>query len=414
MKSKLILCLALVLSGGLFVGCAVVKEHSASISNPTGAENFISDIQMLDASNGWAQTGDPDDFRVLHTTDGGQTWSDVTPRPLPAKVWDCVFPKCHFPKPQMAWISYYDKKTCLLLTTNGGKSWLPWKPLGTFDNDIHNYFLGYVSCRFLNASDGLADSIDGSAGSTWHIFFETHDGGLTWKPVRPDDQEPSATIGVSDINPDRMGFYPPANVIIAHGDMDDEKPKDAVRLSISTNLGQSWRDVSLPLPSEKYREGLVVPEEPVFLDARHVWLPAHIIKENANGSLAWNVLVFYATDDGGWTWTPRPGMVEFGTNHIGDERQLDIVSARDIFVCDGPDLYVTHNGAQSWQTIKPNIDFDRMSSNGGVAQIDFVDATHGWAVHYDTFDRAPHDKYYLYKTSDGGANWVKLPLKIIH
>ena len=98
MKPKLILCLALVLSGGLFVGCAVVKEHSASMSNPTDAENFISEIQMFDASNGWAQTGDPDDFRVLHTTDGGETWADVTPHPLPDKVWNCKFAKA-----QMAW-----------------------------------------------------------------------------------------------------------------------------------------------------------------------------------------------------------------------------------------------------------------------------------------------------------------------
>jgi photosystem II stability/assembly factor-like uncharacterized protein len=97
MKPKLLLCLALVLSGGLF-GCVAVNEHSAPMSNPKGTDNFISEIQMLDASNGWAQTGNPDDFQVLHTTDGGQTWADVTPHPLPDKVWDRVRPKdCHFP-----------------------------------------------------------------------------------------------------------------------------------------------------------------------------------------------------------------------------------------------------------------------------------------------------------------------------
>jgi photosystem II stability/assembly factor-like uncharacterized protein len=407
MKPKLILCLALVLSGGLFVGCAAFKEHSAAMSNPTGVETSISEIQMLDAKNGWAETGDLENFRVLHTTDGGRTWANVTPNPLPGKFWDCKFMK-----PQMASISYHDNGTCLLLTTNGGKSWSPWKPLGGFDNSTHNYFLGDSTYRFLNANDGLADSIDGSAGSTQHTFFETHDGGLTWNTVHPHDQEPSATIGVSDINQDSMGFYPPANVIVVHGDMDDEMPKDAVRLSISTNLGESWRDMNLPFPSEKYREGLVEPRDPVFVDDKHIWLPVDIIKENTNETFAWKVLVFYMSEDGGETWTPRPGIIEESTNRFESERQHDIFSAKDIFICSGGNLYVTHDGAQSWQTIKPNIDFDRTISSGGVSQIDFVDTTHGWAVLYDTFKDFPHDKYFLCETSDGGKTWTELPLKI--
>ena len=56
--------------------------------------------------------------------------------------------------------------------------------------------------------------------------------------------------------------------VITHGDIDDEKPKDAVRLSVSANLGKTWQNVILPLPSEKYRDGLVECGDPVFLDGK--------------------------------------------------------------------------------------------------------------------------------------------------
>lgn len=264
----------------------------------------------------------------------------------------------------------------------------------------------------------MANTADGSAGSSWVRFYATHDGGKNWKPVNiipPGgvySTIPPGEIGLSDITPERMGFCPPANVVITHGDMDDELPKDAVRLSITTNLGTMWLDVNLPLPSEKYHDGLVESDDPVFLDRKNGWLPVRIVKWNAGYTLAWNVLAFYATDDGGETWTPRPGIIEGGTNFVGSYRQLDIVSVKDIFVCNGANLYVTHDGAQNWQIIKPNLDFDRTSSHGGVSQIDFVNATHGWAVVYDTFKHFTHNKYYLYKTSDGGKTWTELPLKI--
>ena len=411
MKPKLLLGLALVLSGGLFVGCAVVKEHSASMSNPTDAENFISEIQMFDASNGWAQTGNPDDFRVLHTTDGGETWADVTPHPLPDKVWNCKFAKA-----QMAWISCYDKQAFWLLTTNGGKSWSPWKPLGAFDNDIHNYFLGDTECRFFNSKDGLATTINVGACQAVYDFFETHDGGMTWKPaslLQPGDYSanvpPGSTIQISDCDGSAVSYYPPRTIVIANGDLADETPKGVVRLSVSTDAGKSWRDLSLPLP-DKYRDELVDSWSPYFSDANNALLPVRVFKQNTNDSQTCNATIFYATSDGGETWTPKPGIIECDIG--GNERQLDILSARDIFICGGGNLYVTHDGAQSWRRIKPNIDFDRTSTHGGVSQIDFVDATHGWAVLYDTFKDFPHDKYFLCKTSDGGKTWTELPLKI--
>jgi len=419
MKPNPILFLALVLSGCL-IGCSTVNMRPAAMSNTTAVGTYISEIHMIDTRNGWAwSSGDEysnllQNTLLLHTSDGGQTWQDRTPRAFPY-----ITEGSCFLDSQTAWVSTRDSKTHgggLLHTTDGGKSWSVLIKQGTAS---YGCLTGNSNCHFFNANDGVANTADYGAGSVHVCFYETHDGGRNWKPVviippggRYSNERPG-TIGLSDFTPESMGYCPPLNVVITHGDMDDEQPKDAVRLSVTTNLGTMWRDANLPLPSEKYRDGLVECDDPVFLDGTNGWLPVRILKRNADESLAWNVLAFFATDDGGETWTSRPGIIEGGTNFVGSYRQLDIVSVKDIFVCNGANLYVTHDGAKNWRAIKPNIDFDRTSSHGGVLQIVFVDAAHAWAVVYDTFNDCPHDKYYLYKSSDGGKLWTELPLKIV-
>ena len=81
----------------------------------------------------------------------------------------------------------------------------------------------------------------------------------------------------------------------------------------------------------------------------------------------------------------------------------------------GPNLYVTHNGARSWRTIKPNVDFglEGAKSRRDVSRMDFVDATHGWILISDNHSFAPYGKCPLYRTSDGGSTWTELPLKIV-
>jgi photosystem II stability/assembly factor-like uncharacterized protein len=415
MKSKLILCLALVLGGVLF-GCSTVSEPPAVVAKRASAsETLILEVRMLDVGNGWAlaQSGHGVNFRhlLLHTADGGASWTDGTPHGI---LDGADIKNIYFLDSRHGCVSVCCRKKegdCLLLTTNGGKSWT--------QVAIPFHITTGLGCHFFNPDHGIASEADGGLGSSYVRFFETHDGGKNWKPVIiippdgiPQPTWPPGTIQLCSMCRDTISYYPPTNVIITHGDMGDEQPKGIVRLSISTNLGESWRDLNLPLPSEKYHDGLVACEPPVFLDNKHGWLPAHIVKENANNTVAWNVMVFYTTDDGGQTWTPKPGIIEGNTRSFGGERQINFVPAKNVFLHGGAHLYVTHNGAKSWQTIKPNIDFDRTISNGGVSQIDFVDARHGWAVIYDTFNYFPFDKYYLYKTSDGGATWMELPLKI--
>jgi hypothetical protein len=41
-----------------------------------------------------------------------------------------------------------------------------------------------------------------------------------------------------------------------------------------------------------------------------------------------------------------------------------------------------------------------------------VDAAHGWMILYDNSNDLPDGHDSLYRTSDGGATWTELPLKI--
>jgi photosystem II stability/assembly factor-like uncharacterized protein len=406
MKPKILLSLALVLSGGL-VGCSEFAKRSAPAANAaTESGAYICDIRMMDAQNGWALSSGLVSYqRLLRTADGGQSWRDCTPADVPhSKI---ASDNC-FLGSQNAWVPTYDpakNEPGLVRTTNGGKSWVPVKTPGFFE-EMH----------FVNANHGVAREEDVGLGSAYVRFYETQDGGENWAPVRivPPDADPredvaNAMIYLCNICEDRMAFHPPSEVIIAHGDMGDEQPKDAVRLTISTNLGKTWRDVKLPLPSEEYREGLVTCGTPVFLDDRNGWLPAQI-RENDGNTFSFKAMAFYATQDGGQTWTPRPGLIESDSDYYAS--QFDIVSARDIFAAGGGNLYVTHDGAKSWRTIKPNIDLGRKGSKRDVSQLDFVDATHGWMVIYDNTNDLPDGHDSLYRTSDGGATWKELPLRI--
>ena len=115
------------------------------------------------------------------------------------------------------------------------------------------------------------------------------------------------------------------------------------------------------------------------------------------------------------TWTARPGILEHASSYTqwSFAGQFDVVSLRDVFVRGGPNLYVTSDGARSWRTVKPNIDFGLEGSKWDVSRMDFVDTTHGWILIYDNVNDSPYGHHSLYKTSDGGATWTALPLKIV-
>jgi photosystem II stability/assembly factor-like uncharacterized protein len=397
MNPKLLLSLALAVSAGLSGGCA---------STPPVANAQISEIRMFSPREGWAQANVPDGYLVLRTSNGGHTWINVTPH-MQTRAFPYNLYSCEFSKAQTAWLSI-NGRPGLLLTTNGGSSWAPvTAPFG--------YFTEASAVHFYRDDLAMAEVADGGLGSEYYTFYETRNGGMTWKlvpiaPPGPAEGETPGTLHLSNICGDEVGFYEGGKFVITYGDSGDDKPKGYVSISISTNFGNSWQDKKLPLP-DKWRDDYTAPFSPVFFGPNDGFLPVELFGQDDH-SRTYLEFLLYATGDGGQSWSLRTSLAE-GKNGLTGSA-CDIISRKDIVVRMGRKLNVSHNGAVTWRTIEPNIDLDLEDSKRDVAQMSFTDARHGWLIISDDTRFSPNGNFLLYQTKNGGKTWKEVPVRILN
>src|SRR6185312_3403360 len=190
-------------------------ERPFDLSAADGAIQ-ITDLHMLNSHDGWAWSGGlAGQQRLLRTDDGGTTWLDVTPRGFPHEEEGACFRDA-----RTAWVSFFNRSNItagLVRTTDGGKSW-------SLLNQTNTPILTEASSlHFFSSSYGVADTSDGGLGSSYDTFFETHDAGKSWSripftPRHPESMDYPNTFHLSNIDQDRIAFYPPASVIITYGD----------------------------------------------------------------------------------------------------------------------------------------------------------------------------------------------------
>jgi photosystem II stability/assembly factor-like uncharacterized protein len=357
----------------------------------SGSPVALYQIQMLDPSNGWGWTSDADNTsRILRTQDGAATWVDVSPNGQPLRPTDSFFLD-----PQTAWVSLFDptsNSNTLLRTNDGGKTWTTLPQPETTQNARYH---------FSSANDGIAEAAGVGAGNIYFNFYQTHDGGATWAVIplvapKPESGLPDGTVHLCNICGDSL-YYDSTRTVITYGDLAND-PAGVVHLAVSTDLGQHWNDLKLPLPDPKYASGMQSPRPPVFFGNDGL-LPETIMQYGDNNSIAYKVLAIYVTHDGGQSWSLAPGVL------VNDKlifESVQILSMQDIFVRCGKSLCATHDGAQTWQTLPESLNFD--STVGGpdyVSQFQFLNPTTGWAV---TGEGAATT---LWQTVDGGVTWAK-------
>lgn len=297
----------------------------------------------------------------------------------------------------------------LLVTHNGGANWASVPlPSGEITPFVASDFIS------LNEARLVLPAPDGKTG----ILYYTEDGGPDWQ-VFP--------IPFVQGQLDRNGFFMetvssnPTGMEIAIYQTSDwvswaknypaageTIPKEGLKTGISfidgqrgwlglaaqpnkiglyrtTDSGRSWSLQDLPLPQNI--GSLKTSAQPPFFfhgNSTNGFLPVDFTALESEEGMR----VFYATQDGGETWTPGEGLPEGGA--------YTFLDAQTGWAWGKRGLYSTADGGKKWLLMP--VAFNRSEH---ATQIDFLDAQNGWLLTVGQQSRV-----HLYRTTNGGYGWT--------
>ena len=334
----------------------------------SGSGTPIHRIEMFDLQSGWGAN----ETDLYRTPDGGRTWTNATPAALGGQNAPM---EPFFFSAQVGWVLAADAQNpnqgTLYRTTDSGQTWetspAPFS-IGRAQllaDGLHGFFL---------AGRGVA------AGSEAVDLFSTTDGGATWNmvyhldPARPDDPNGIPFGGTKN----GLEFADPQ-----HGWVGGFEPAEAFSyLFASGDGGKTWKQVHLSILAGLEHSQMSV-QAPHFFDPQNGVLGVVFFEQTAS-------LVFYATQDGGATWTPGAPVQSNGL--------ISFPTPEDIKVWDGATFYSSADAGKTWQSLTPNVNLSQT-----IAAMDFVDAQNGWAL-----SAGASGVYQIYRTQDGGATWQPL------
>jgi photosystem II stability/assembly factor-like uncharacterized protein len=321
---------------------------------------------MMDERNGWGIS----ETAVLRTNDGGQTWYDIGPKEAAQLGYAAT---ASFLDRLHAWVLIADPqdmlKGTLYRTANAGITW-----------DSIPVPFGGGDLEFLNEKQGwMMASLGAGAGSMAIAVYRTADGGSTWTEAYTNDpNQPNAGntlplggmkdgLAATDMQTAWIGgvIYTPGTVYLYR----------------SHDAGATWQHVAVQVP-KGYEQAELNALAPRFVSATTAFLPVTVASQNGV------MLTIYVSRDGGSSWLATPTMIPQGG-------QPDFVDADTGFVWNGSDFYVTHDGAQTWTAVSPDVKF-----TDSFAGMDFIDGTTGWVITNDA-----SGAHGLYQTADGGRTW---------
>ncbi len=355
-------------------------------------------IQMADATTGWAvgqSVNDPHDH-VLHTTDGGTTWRDVTPpEPIDPAATLGQGATAFFLNADQGWLTYYDRvgappaQARVWSTHDAGQTWAVSEPLDISDAESYSpsdlVMLAGEPAGWLLVHAGVGLSHD------YVYVFATTDGGLTWKRVVDPFQENLPTAcGKTGM------MFVDAQTGWVTGDCGGVVP-GAPYLQATTDGGQTWQAVELPAPADtsdlftnqNYYCGTYGLQ---FVAPQTGMLVVRCGDLNTLSAKAW----LYTTADGGQTWSGNPLPATYNYFYTGSpslflDPSLGWVLADD--ASGGGQVFRTQDGGQTWTLVKKLT---------WVGTLDFVDAQTGWAI------AKAGEAVALVSTSDGGNKWIEI------
>ncbi len=355
-------------------------------------------IQMMDATSGWAWALDETEKRLLlRTSDGGQTWTMATP---PGDISQAYPPyAAYLLDAQTAWAILADDQ--LVRTSDGGQTWevINQNLASVLVWPAHDWYI----LRFADVKHGWLETGFSAAGAH-EYYYETQDGGVTWKPM---DFEtwPAELAGHQDAkneiaywgNGIDAIYYDATRFIIALG-----AQERTLSMFLSTNRGHSWKNVDLPStapPAKSFNPFDRQISTPIFFDAQNGALTVSILDRDTSTTQ----LSVYRTRDGGLSWTLTGGPSIIQDVHSA----ISFLSPRDAVLVCGSHLCATHDGGNTWLTLGFGIpiSIDNMNT---FAQLDFINPVTGWVLFRMSNQQSARPSSRLLKTTDGGLTWMEL------
>lgn len=347
-----------------------------------GEEVTITRIEMMDVENGWAIGGRRDPgVHVLRTTDGGETWRDVTP-PEPMSIGEEADKRAtaYFYDTNTAWVTFHlghsfsaPVSPVVWFTGDGGESWAARGFLDT--RDLPEFF-NVDFFTFLDRRHGWLLAHVGSGMS--HDFFalyRTSDGGDSWTRI----VDPYLDNAPQFNGKNGLAFGDSQTGLLTI----DSWVMEGIFVYWTYNGGDFWEEQVLPF-DEAVEGSWDYPPfcstfSPRMEAPEAAWVGVNCRTYVGEEFREFNYI--YSTEDGGlsWTLTPYPG---------GDLTFIDA----SVGWATGLDIYQTVDGGSSWAL---------MNTVGWEGQFSLVDESNGWAVARDREE----GQVALVRTSDGGRTW---------
>lgn len=325
---------------------------------------------------------------VLRTTDGGTTWQTQYAPDLQISL-----TAVDFLDTNQGWAVGFATSSALeggtvLHTTDGGLTWARQQPSDAF-----------WDVQFVDANRGYAVGMD--YASAWGTPVQrTMDGGATWEKLRQAKQDNEALRGLAVF----------ADRVIAVGDHD-----------FVSRASDPWGNAGAyngdELFTQHYANIHYKLEDIAFAGTDKGWAVGRRSYEPG----VWGQVILH-TPDGGETWqtqyekAPAEGS-DFSVFRLD---AVTFVTPLEGWAVGRSELF---SGATQW--LEPHGAIMHTSDGGmhwveqgrelaGTVQpeftaVQFLDATHGWALEKGHWDIATSSSLFLAKTSDGGAHWQWVP-----
>ncbi len=309
--------------------------------------------------------------------DGGDTWEEATPSellPLPAESTSLGIDP-FFLEEDTAWFTPNSADDSVLYQTqDGGLSWR----ITPLPFNRARYF-------FLNINDGYAlVDLGAGAGSQYVALHRTDDGGLTWTEVFSHEPGQSKSLPESG---SKSGI---TFMEVENGWIGGTYPmEDYFYLHFTVDGGVSWtRETDISQPGAYMGSWLEV-QQPFFMTNTVGYLPVRALTQDGD-----SYLLIYQSDDSGQTWTFQ--------NSVKDGREINFINPDEGWITAAKSLFHTTDGGLNWSPLTISTGL----VDEYILRVDFVDDQHGWII--TTPDDSDWDPVNLYRTTDGGMNWIQL------